>query len=140
MKLVCLLTAGLLLVGCTKEITPAPYTQPKQPDTAVTAAPSLRQPQASGDLKIFPSEVKLGQKAIVALTLKNRSGLPVKDAKVTVSIVMAMGKMEMRDEAEMKPKNDSYIGTVEPKMIGEWNVTVEAKDSSGKLLLSFQRP
>ena len=124
---------AVAIAGCSK---PAEQAATKEESATKVAVQTTPAQQASGKLEVTPSEVKADQKATLRFTLSDASGQTVTDATVSATLIMTMGKSQMKDTVNLKWDGKAFIGSIKPAMAGTWDVTVEAK-RDGKLVLSM---
>lgn len=131
------LFAGLLtLAGCARQEGPASSNARSDQQAAAAPQASVPAQRASGEVRIAPSEARMGTLFEVAFKLKDQSGQVISDANVQAVFVMEMGNITMREPVAMNWNGSEYVGRYAPTMSGEWEVNVEAR-KNGQLLLSM---
>ncbi len=128
-----LFALGVVIAGCSK---PAEQPAPKEDSAPKVAVQTTPAQQASGNLEVSPSALRSGQRATLRFVLKDAKGELIPDASVQATLMMPMGKSEVKDSVNLKWDGSAYAGTIKPSMAGTWDVTVEAK-RDGKLVLSL---
>lgn len=130
-----LLAAVLTLAGCARQEAPGSSTVSTDQRAAATQA-SVPAQRASGEVRVAPSEARMGTPVEVAFKLQDQSGQVISDANVQAVFIMDMGSSSMREPVPMKWNGSEYAGRYSPTMAGEWEVNVEAR-KNGQLLLSM---
>ena len=90
---------------------------------------------------IRPEPPKGGADNDVLVTVADRSGNPVVDARVRVTVIMPampqMGMPEMRAGADLSWDGTAYTGKLKPPSAGSWNVVVEVR-RGGQVVASYR--
>lgn len=128
----CFLFVVLGLNACTRQQSQAPPSATSNDQNARAVPAQI----ASGEVRVSPSDPKVGTPVEVVMKLKDSKGEMISDANVQAVFVMKMGNTTTREPAAMQWKGSDYVGRYTPTMTGEWEVNVEAR-RNGQLLLSM---